>query len=128
VPSHAPQLGLYALWDNRFPRRVNLESTPRLYETLVHIFNQHQNWVDRRHLKTLAWMIVGLIQAGKMGLTAWAPYGHRRAMDAPSTVRRLPRGLEQARIDVHALYGPLRQQALAEWGDHRLYLALATFL
>jgi hypothetical protein len=49
-------------------------------------------------------------------------------MYAQSTVRRLTRGLEHARIDVHALYGPLLQQALAEWGDHRLYLALETSL
>ncbi len=27
---------------------------------------------------------------------------------------------------MHALYGPLLQQALAEWGNHRLYLALDT--
>ena len=39
-----------------------MESTPRLSDTLVHIFRQHQNWLDRRHLKTLAWMTVGLIQ------------------------------------------------------------------
>jgi hypothetical protein len=105
-----------------------MESTPRLYDTLVHILNQHQNWVDRRHLKTLAWMIVGLIQSGKIGLTVWAPYVHSRAMYAQSTVRRFTRWLENARIDVHALYGPLLQQALAEWGDHRLYLALDTSL
>ena len=40
-----------------------MESTPRLYHTLVYVFSQHQNWVDLRHLKTLAWMIVGLIQS-----------------------------------------------------------------
>jgi hypothetical protein len=103
-----------------------MEGTPRLYDTLVHVFSQHQNWVDRRHLKTLAWMIVGLIQSGKIGLTAWAPYVHSRAMYAQSTVRRFTRWLENTRIDVHALYGPLLQQALAEWGNHRLYLALDT--
>jgi hypothetical protein len=103
-----------------------MEGTPRLYDTLVHVFSQHQNWVDRRHLKTLAWMIVGLIQSGKIGLTAWAPYVHSRAMYAQSTVRRFTRWLENTRIDVHALYGPLLQQALAEWGHHRLYLALDT--
>src|SRR3989442_4108290 len=30
------------------------------------------------------------------------------------------------RIDVHQLYGPLMQQAVAEWGDSVLYLALDT--
>jgi hypothetical protein len=49
-----------------------MESTPRLYDTLVHVLSQHENWVDRRHLKTLAWMMVGLIQASVVSLTAWA--------------------------------------------------------
>ena len=47
-------------------------------------------------------------------------------MFAQSTVRRFARWLENARIDVHALYGPLLQQALAEWGTQVLYLALDT--
>lgn len=51
-----------------------MESTPRLYDTLVDVLSQHANWVDRRHLKTLAWMMVGLMQASMVSLTAWAPY------------------------------------------------------
>jgi hypothetical protein len=93
-----------------------MESTPRLYDTLVHIFRQHQNWLDRRHLKTLAWMTVGLIESGTISLTAWAPYVHSRAVFAQSPVRRFARWLENDRIHVHALYGHLIQQALAEWG------------
>jgi hypothetical protein len=103
-----------------------MESTPRLYATLVHVLSQHQNWVDRRHLMTLAWMIVGLVQSGKISLTAWVPYVHSRAVYAQSSVRRFARWLEHDRIDVHALYGPLVQQALAEWGTQVLSLALDT--
>ena len=91
--------------------------TPHLYDTLVQVLSQHQNWVDLRHLKTLAWMIVGLMQSGKIGLTAWAPYVHSRAVYAQSRVRRFARWLDNHRIDVHALYGPLMQQALTEWGE-----------
>ena len=57
-----------------------MESTPRLYETLVHGLSQHENWADRRHLKTLAWLMVGVIQARVVSLTAWAPYVHSRAV------------------------------------------------
>jgi predicted RNA binding protein YcfA (HicA-like mRNA interferase family) len=103
-----------------------MESTPRLYDTLVDVLHQHQKWLDLRHLKTLAWMMAGLIQCGKISLTAWAPYVHSRAVFAQSTVRRFARWLENDRIDVHALYGPLIQQALAEWGTRALYLALDT--
>jgi hypothetical protein len=103
-----------------------MESTPRLYDTLVDVLHQHQKWLDLRHLKTLAWMTAGLIPCGKISLTAWAPYVHSRAVFAQSPVRRFARWLENDRIDVHALYGPLIQQALAEWGTRVLYLALDT--
>jgi hypothetical protein len=103
-----------------------MEGTPRLYDTLVQVLSQHQHWLDRRHLKTLAWMMVGLIQSGKISLTAWVPYVHSRATFAQSTVRRFTRWLENERIVVHTLYGPLIQQALAEWSDQRVYLALDT--
>jgi hypothetical protein len=103
-----------------------MEDTPRLYDTLVQVLSQHQNWVDFRHLKTLACMMVGLIQSGQISLTAWAPYVSSRAMYAQSRVRRFARWLDNARIAVHSLYGPLIQHALAEWGDHLLSLALGT--
>ena len=47
-------------------------------------------------------------------------------MYAQSRVRRFARWLDNERIAVPALYGPLIQQALAEWGDHIVYLALDT--
>jgi Transposase DDE domain len=103
-----------------------MESTPRLYGTLVQVLSQHRNWLDRRHLKTLAWMMVGLVQSQLISLTAWAPYVHSRAVFAHSRVRRFARWLDNPRIDVHQLYGPLMQQALAEWGTNVLYLALDT--
>jgi hypothetical protein len=103
-----------------------MESTPRLYDTLVAVLHQHQKWLDLRHLKTLAWMTAGLIQSGNISLTAWAPYVHSRAVFAQSTVRRFARWLANERIDVHALYGPLIHQALAEWGTCVLSLALDT--
>ena len=43
-----------------------MEVTPRLYDTLVQMLRQHQNCVDLRHLKTLACMVVGLIETGKI--------------------------------------------------------------
>jgi hypothetical protein len=124
VPCHTPQLGFYALWDHRFPRRVALERTPRLYETLVDVLRHPHNWVDRRHLTPLTGLVVGLLPAGTSRLTAWAPSVHRRAAYAQSPVRRCARWLEHDRIDGHARYGPLLPQARAEWGTHGRYLAL----
>ena len=103
-----------------------MENTPHLYDTLVHVLSQHAKWLDQRHLKTLAWMMVGLMHSGWISLTAWAPYVVSRAQDAQSTVRRFRRWLDNDKIDVVALYGPLMQQALAEWGEQVLSVALDT--
>lgn len=39
-----------------------MENSSRLYNTIVKIPCQHKNWLDIRHLYTLAWMMVGLKQ------------------------------------------------------------------
>jgi len=105
---------------------MTMANTPHLYDTLVHVLSQHATWLDQRHLKTLAWMMVGLIQSGWINLTAWAPYVVSRAQYAQSTVRRFRRWLNNDKLDVLALYGPVVTQALAEWGEQALYVALDT--
>ena len=105
-----------------------MENTPRLYDTLVTVLCQHHDWLDLRHLQTLAWMMVGLIQSRTVSLPEWVPFIHSRAQFAQSIVRRFRRWLDNERIQVHKLYGPLIQHALAEWGEHSLYLALDTSL
>jgi hypothetical protein len=103
-----------------------MEHAPRLYDTLFQVVGRHRQWLDVRHMKTLVWMMVGLIESGLISLTQWAPFVHGRAVFAQSTVRRLSRWLDNERIDVHKLYGPLIQEALTSWGCHKLYLALDT--
>jgi hypothetical protein len=71
-------------------------------------------------------MVVGLIQAECVKLTAWIPFVQGRAQYAQSTQRRFRRWLAKQRIAVAPLYGPLIQQARQEWGTHTLYLALDT--
>jgi Transposase DDE domain len=103
-----------------------MENTPYLYDTLVQVLRQHRNWLDLRHLKTLAWMMVGLIHSSSISLCAWAPFVVSRARYSQSTVRRFRRWLDNDKIEVHTLYGPLVQQALSGWGAKTLYVALDT--
>jgi hypothetical protein len=105
-----------------------MENPPRLYSELVALCGQPGQWRDARHLQTMAWMVVGLIQAECVKLTAWLPFVQGRAQYAQSTQRRFRRWLANRRIEVVPLYGPLIQQALQEWGTHTMYLALETSL
>jgi len=84
-----------------------MKDTPSLYDTLVEVLHQHEKWLDVRYAKTLAWMIVGLIESSMIGLTAWEPYVLSRAQYAQSTVRRFQRWLNNEKIVVPNLYGPL---------------------
>jgi hypothetical protein len=52
-------------------------------------------------------MVVGLIQAECVKLTAWVPFVQGRAQYAQSTQRRFRRWLANRRIEVAPLYGPL---------------------
>jgi len=103
-----------------------MENTPYLYDTLIRVLSQHANWLDFRHLKTLAWMMVGLINSHSISLGAWSPFVVSRAQYSQSTVRRFRRWLDNDKIDVHTLYGPLMQQAMVGWFGKRLYVALDT--
>lgn len=116
-----PSLSL-AYWGKGEP----MENTPRLYCELVALMGQPRQWRDARHLQTFIWMVVGLIHSGCVSLTAWVPFVSGRARYAQSTQRRFARWLQNTRIEVHTLYAPLLQQAVAEWGNHTLYLALDT--
>ena len=103
-----------------------MENTSRLYDTLTQVLGEEPNWLDIRHLKTLVWMMVGLIASNVINLTEWAPFVQSRAQYAQSTVRRFRRWLGNKRICVLELYRPLIRQALSEWGENVLYLALDT--
>jgi len=104
-----------------------MENTSQLYDTLLNAYGQHKNWLDKRHLKTLVWMVVGIIWSGKISLPEWVPYTVTSAL-AASTQRRFSRWLHNKRIEVNSLYAPLIYQAIAEWKSGPLYLALDTSL
>jgi len=103
-----------------------MRNTPNIYNTLIQILGQHAHWLDKRHLYTLNWMIVGLIESKVISLPEWALIVDSRATFAQSTVRRFSRWLNNKRIEVHEMYGPIIQEAMSEWKDNLIYLALDT--
>jgi hypothetical protein len=73
-------------------------------------------------------MVAALIQRGEVNLTRWLPYLPCRGEQAQSKQRRVSRWLHNSRINVHRLYQPLIQAALADWDEDCLYLSLDTSL
>jgi hypothetical protein len=103
-----------------------MENTPYLYDTLLRVLGQHSNWLDLRHRKTLAWMMVGLICSKTVSLGAWTPFVFSQAQYAQSLVRRFSRWLDNNRITVEPLYGPLIAKAVVGWVGKRMSVALDT--
>lgn len=103
-----------------------MESAPNLYDTLTSILGQESHWLDKRHYQTLAWMVVGLLYSKVVSLTEWADHVDSRAQYAQSTVRRFSRWLHNERILVSDLYWPLIQEAIIDWQEKTVYLALDT--
>jgi len=101
-----------------------MENTPYLYDPLLRVLGQQAHWLDLRHRKTLAWMMVGLLHSSSRSLCAWAPYVVSRARSSHSTVRRFRRWLANDKIEGHSLYGPLMQRALVGWVEKTLSVAL----
>ncbi len=109
-------------------KRERCEKNSPLYDALNAWLGQSVPWAHRAHLTTCLWMVVALIQRGEVSLTRWLPYVPCRGVQAQSKQRRLSRWLHNSRLNVHRLYKPLIQAALAGWAEDCLYLSLDTSL
>ena len=94
--------------------------TSRLYDQLHELLGQSMCWADQRHLKTLVWMVIGLVCSECINLTKWGIYIRTRAKFAQSHQRRFSRWLHNPRINVQRLYSKLIQNAIADWAEPSL--------
>jgi hypothetical protein len=62
-----------------------MENAPRLDDAVFVMLGQHRHWRDVRHLKTLVWMVVGLLLSRNISLTDWLDYVC--AVDSANVVR-----------------------------------------
>jgi hypothetical protein len=101
--------------------------TSRLYDALSRYLSQCEiKWQDTRHLQTLCWMVIGMIQSQNVHLNGFGVYVKSRAQFAQSHQRRFRRWLSNRRIDVAGAHHALVQQALSQWRKERRYLSLDT--
>lgn len=104
-----------------------MSPTSRLYDALSEFLSQCEiQWRDARHLQTLCWMMVGMIQSQNVHLNGFGVYVLTRAKIAQSHQRRFRRWLSNRRIDVISAHQALVGQALSRWKQQRLYLSLDT--
>lgn len=87
---------------------------------------QGQGWAHLTHVTTCLWLVAALIQTGEVNLTKWAKYVPCRGQYAQSRQRRIRRWFGKPRINVHRIYKPIIQAALANWEDRCMYVSLDT--
>ena len=104
------------------------EKNSRLYNALNTWLGQAADWAHLTHLVTGLWMVAALIQTGEVSLSKWAKYIPCKGQYAQSRERRIRRWLSNSRINVHRLYKPIIQAALADWAEPELYLSLDTMM
>jgi len=104
-----------------------MSPTSRLYDALSQYLSQCEiQWQDARHLKTLCWMMIGMIESQNVHLNGFGVYVISRAQVAQSHQRRYRRWLSNRRINVISAHHALVRQALSGWKQQRLYLSLDT--
>ena len=97
----------------------------KLYGVLFKLTDFGQ-WADRRHHQCLVNMLVGLILSFRLNMSDWVAYCEDRGIFASSWERRFSRWLENERIDVIALYGPIVREILRGTDRRELFIALDT--
>jgi hypothetical protein len=100
--------------------------TSHLYDALDLYLRQYALWRDIRHVQTLCWMMIGMIQSQKVHPSGFGVYVKSRAKKSQSHQRRFRRWLSNRRINVMSVHHQLIAQALSKWGKERLYLSLDT--
>mgnify|MGYP001194320034 FL=1 len=95
-----------------------------LYRTIIGmILNARAHFHDMRCLITFAWAIVGVLLEKSVHLSKWSIHRAGRAK-AASKQRQFVRWLKNAKIEHAQIYLPLVKSVFAEWGKHKIYLAL----
>jgi hypothetical protein len=84
-----------------------MSNSTQLYSQVLRYLRQYSTYRDLRHLKTLAWMINGLICSGQLSLSAWEPYINSNATQAQSYEPRWRIFLKNIRVNLEKIYLPL---------------------
>jgi len=95
-----------------------------LYRTIIAmILNTRTHFHDLRCLVTFAWAIVGVLLEKGVHLSKWGIHRTGRAK-AASKQRQFARWLNNTKIEHATIYPKLVKTVFADWGGHKIYLAL----
>lgn len=101
-----------------------MKAQTRLYDSVYQYLAKGSEFVDKRHLSTLSWMVSALLSSLRLNLNGWEPYVVSRAQQSQSYQRRWSRFLGNARVATETLYVPLVRAAIGSWQPRQVYVAI----
>ena len=105
-----------------------MKSQNNIFSEVYRYLEQGSQFVDKRHLTVISWMVTALLSSQSLNQARWEPYVQSRAKQANSYQRRWSRFFQNGRVGIEMLYIPLILGAIQTWKEkgERLYLALDT--
>jgi len=100
----------------------------KIYSQVYNFLKRASKYADLRHLVTLGWMVAALLGCGTVNQAQWGVYVQGRATQEASHQRRWRRFLQNQKVKAENLYVPLLLNAIAEWKETQIYIALDTTL
>lgn len=105
-----------------------MKTQNNIFSQIYRYLEQGSQFVDKRHLKVISWMVTALLNSQSLNQARWEPYVQSRAEKANSYQRRWSRFFHNGRVGIEMIYIPLILGAIQTWKEKeaRLYLAIDT--
>ena len=105
-----------------------MKSQKNIFSEVYRYLEQGSQFVDKRHLTVISWIVTALLSSQSLNQGRWEPYVQSRAKQANSYQKRWSRFFQNGRVAVEMLYIPLILGAIQTWKEkgERLYLAIDT--
>ena len=100
-----------------------MSSSEQLYSQIIGQLEQFHGQLDRRRLTNWAWIVVGLILAKSVQLSAIANH-IPDTTDAVARIAKVRRWLKNPRINTQTLYAPIICHVLEQWHNREATIVL----
>jgi fructosamine-3-kinase len=84
-----------------------MKSQKNIFSEVYRYLEQGSQFVDKRHLTVISWIVTALLSSQSLNQARWEPYVQSRAKQANSYQRRWSRFFQNGRVAIEMLYIPL---------------------
>jgi hypothetical protein len=107
-----------------------MKTQNNIFSHVYRYLEQRSQFVDKRHLTFISWMVTALLSSQSLNQGTWEAYVQSRAEKANSYQKRWNRFFQNGRVTIEMIYIPLILGGIQTWKEkgERLHLAIDTTL